>query len=176
MKKLLLAATFCSILLGSCHYRDYPTEIEGYAPIYMEESDQYNISIAEAQAYENPGKIYKYGNYTFQMDKGKGIHVINSTNPAIPQKIKFIKVPGCTDISIKGTMLYANNFRDLVTLNIADIYNNKVSVSHRNKNVFPASLDGTPPEENIYFECVDNSKGIVVGWEKKTLQHPKCYR
>jgi len=161
--------------MGSCDYkRNYPTEIEGYAPIYMAEADQYNISSSAAQAYENPGKIYKYGNYTFQMDKGKGIHVINSSNPSQPSKIKFINVPGCTDISIKGNMLYANNFRDLVTLNITDI--NNVVVSHRNKNVFPETLDGAPPENGIYFECVDNTQGVIVGWEKKNLQNPKCYR
>ncbi len=175
MKHSLIAGVLGVLLMASCDFqRTYPAEIMGYAPIYMSATDQYKISTSEAQDYDNPGKIYKYGNYTFQMDKGKGIHVINSTDPAMPSKIKFINVPGCTDISIKGNMLYANNFRDLLTLNISDI--NNVTVSHRNKNVFPASLESAPPENGIYFECIDNSQGVIVGWEKKMLQNPKCYR
>ena len=175
MKQYLILSALGVLFMGSCNYQgNYPTEIEGYAPIYISEANQNKISTTTAQDYDNPGKIYKYGNYTFQMDKGKGIHIINSSNPAMASKVKFINVPGCTDISIKDNMLYTNNFRDLVTLNISDI--NNVTVSNRNKNVFPATLDGAPPENGIYFECIDNSQGIVVGWEKKTLQNPKCYR
>jgi len=175
MNKYLLIVAIGALLSSGCNFqREYPAEIDGYAPIYMAETDQFEIKAVEPQPYENPGKIYQYGSYTFQMDQGKGIHVINSGNPSQAVKIKFINVPGVTDISIKDNMLYTNNFRDLVSINITDI--NNISVSHRNKNVFPATLDGAPPETNIYFECIDNSKGVVVGWEKKSLQNPKCFR
>jgi hypothetical protein len=32
------------------------------------------------------------------------------------------------------------------------------------------------PPEFGYFECVDTTKGTVVGWEKKTLKRPECVR
>lgn len=174
MDKRIIFCALGLMLLAACDFNQkYPTEIEGYAPIYVAASEQFTIKSTDAQNYQNPGKIYKYGNYTFQMDKGRGIHVINSSDPSNPLKVKFIQVLGCTDISIKDGMLYTNNFRDLVTLNLTDI--NNVTVSARNKNVFPIPLDSAPPE-NGYFECIDNSRGVVVGWEKKVLQNPKCRR
>lgn len=175
MNKLILCGGLCLFFLGSCDFnRKYPKEIEGYAPIYVSETEQFSVQTLEAQPYESAGKIYKYGNYSFQLDKGKGIHVINSSNPASPQKIKFIKLAGCTEISIKDNMLFTNNFKDLLTLNISDIHN--VSVAKRIVGVFPASLDSAPPDNNVYFECIDASKGVVVGWEKKILTNPKCFK
>ena len=174
MSKNILFCALGLLLFGSCDLNQKaPSEIEGYAPIYVSASEQFTIRSTEARDYENPGKIYKYGNYTFQMDRGKGVHVINSADPSNPQKVKFIQVLGCTDISIKDNMLYTNNFRDLVTLSISDI--NNVTVSARNKNAFPVALDSAPPESG-YFECIDNTLGVVVGWEKKILKNPKCRR
>lgn len=162
------------LLVSACGFNQKsPPEVEGYAPIYVSAAEQFIIKSSAARDYKNPGKIYKYGNYTFQMDRGNGIHVINSSDPSNPQKIKFIQVLGCTDISIKDNMLYTNNFGDLVTINISDI--NNVTESARNKNAFPVLLDSAPPESG-YFECIDNSLGVVVGWEKKTLIYPKCSR
>jgi hypothetical protein len=35
-----------------------------------------------------------------------------------------------------------------------------------------------PPQNNVNFECVDKSKGLVVGWEKVLLKDYQlnCYR
>ncbi len=174
MNQNILLGILGLLLLGSCDFNQKsPSEIEGYAPIYVSASEQFTIRSTAARDYENPGKIYKYGNYTFQMDRGNGIHVINSSDPSNPKKVKFIQVLGCTDISIKDNILYTNNFKDLISLNISDI--NNVTLSARNKNAFPITLDTSPPESG-YFECIDNTRGVVVGWEKKILKNPKCRR
>ena len=172
MLKNLLICAIGILFLSACNQK-YPAEVQGYAPIYISLADKYKIEAVNATAYSNPGKIYTYNNYTFQLDRGKGVHVINSADPSNPSKIKFIKVPGCTEISIKNNMLYTNNFEDLVTLNISDIEN--VTASARSKGVFPMSFENKPPVTNTYFECVDESKGIVIGWSQVTLTNPKCF-
>lgn len=175
MNKLIPFCAFAVLLLSACDLNSkYPKEIEGYAPIYVDANEQFSIQTLDSQPYQYPGKIYKYGNYSFQLDKGTGIHVINSSNPAAPVKIKFIKLAGCTEISIKDNMLFTNNFSDLLSLNISDI--NNVTLAKRISDVFPASLDTAPPDGNVYFECIDNSKGLVIGWEKKIITNPKCYK
>lgn len=168
---------FIAILLSlyACNTKtSYPAEVLGYAPVYSTASQLKDISVSNAQPYKNPGKIYKYGNYTFQMDNGAGIHVINSSDPNNPQKVKFINVPGCTEISIKNDILYTDNYRDLVAININNL--NNIVVSHRTADVFPGISQTLPPVSGVYFECVDPSKGIITGWTSKMIQNPKCFK
>jgi hypothetical protein len=175
MKQSIPILALLLLALGSCNTkRQFPDNVLGYAPIYSNDGNNNTISVTAAASYENPGKIYKYGNYSFQMDNGKGIHIINSTDPNNPQKIKFIQVAGCTDISIKNNSLYTNNFRDLVTLNIADI--NNITETARTTDVFPMVEQITPPVAGVYFECVDETKGTVISWTQKNIENPKCYR
>jgi hypothetical protein len=76
------------------------------------------------------------------------------------------------DLAAKGDLLYVDNGADLVTLNISNP--NSVFLVSRVKKAFPNQE--FPPFTNTYFECVDESKGIVVGWELTDLQDPQCYR
>jgi hypothetical protein len=50
---------------------------------------------------------------------------------------------------------------------------NQVTLVSRLENVTPNTNFQIPPERG-FFECVDNSKGIVVAWEKTILRKPKC--
>ncbi len=175
MKQSIPIIALLFLALSSCNdKRQFPQNVLGYAPIYSSDANSSSISVTGATPYENPGKIYKYGNYSFQMDNGKGIHIINSTDPNNPQKIKFINVAGCSDISIKNNSLYTNNFRDLVTLNITDI--NNITETSRTADIFPVVEQLAPPVAGVYFECVDDTKGTVTGWTQKNIENPKCYR
>jgi len=176
MKQSIPILALLLMAIASCNNnkRQFPQNVLGYAPIYSSDANSNSISVTNAAPYENPGKIYKYGNYSFQMDNGKGIHIINSTDPNNPQKIKFIHVAGCTDISVKNNSLYTNNFTDLVTLSIADV--NNITETSRTSNVFPMVEQTLPPVAGVYFECVDETKGTVIGWTQKNIENPKCYR
>lgn len=145
---------------------------EGYRAVYLTAEEVKQVSTEAPQSLRKPGKIYVRGNYLFINEQGKGIHLINNTDPAAPQKVSFIKIPGNIDIAVKGNLMYADNGRDFVVLNIADPAN--VKVVKRIENAFPAQ--SYPPYRSIYFECVDESKGIVIGWEKVKMNRPKCYR
>ncbi|RDB07990.1 hypothetical protein [Runella aurantiaca] len=145
---------------------------EGYRPVYLSADEMRNVTTEAPQALRRPGKIYVKGSYLFINEQGKGVHLLNNADPAAPQKISFIKIPGNVDIAVKGNLMYADNGRDFVVLNIADPTN--VRLVKRIENAFPAQ--SYPPYLNAYFECVDQTKGMVMGWEKVTMKRPKCFR
>lgn len=148
-----------------------PAETEGYAPVYATTEIAGTIASVDARPIEKGGKIYAKGSMLYQVETGKGIHVINITDGNNPQKVKFIQVTGAQEISIMNNNLYTNNINDLVVLDIADI--NNVQVLNRVSGVFHLVDPALPPAAG-WFECVDASKGMVVGWELKTLHNPVC--
>lgn len=145
---------------------------EGYRPIYLSETEIRQITTESPQPLRKPGKIYLKGNYLFINEQGKGLHLIDNADPRAPRKLSFIKIPGNVDLAVKGNLLYADNGRDFVVLNISDP--TKIQLVKRIENAFP--VQAFPPYIQIYFECVDESKGIVIGWEKVKMNRPKCYR
>ena len=177
MKLNLLSTYFLMVvaaLLGSCRPFDPddstpPKQTEGWAPIYSQAADA--IGSTDARTIENGGKIYIKDDRLYQIESGKGIHVINISDKANPEKIAFIEVIGCQEMSIAGKTLYTNNLNDLVTIDISDI--NNVVEKDRKKDAFHILDKGHPPARG-WFECIDPSKGEVIGWEMKTLYSPKC--
>ncbi len=147
----------------------------GYQPIYASESEAKEVVYLQPQDMQNQGKIYVKGNYIYIGDLGLGVHVIDNSDPANPQKIGFLRIYGNVDIAIKGDALYADNFEDLITVDISDI-NNPI-VTHREKNVYVFDIVKYPPNVPVgtYFECVDESKGYVVGWQEIESDHLSCF-
>lgn len=120
---------------------------------------------SDAEDIKQPGKIYFKDNFLFVNEQGKGIHVIDNSNPAEPQIIAFYEIVGNVDMAIRGNILFADSYIDLVAIDISDV-NNPIEVS-RIENVFPEIA----PEGNIWFPyaMVDRTKGVIVGWEVKTI-------
>jgi hypothetical protein len=67
-------------------------------------------------------------------------------------------------------MLYADNISDMVVIDITQpelpVFKNRIS------GIFPVIQ---VPNESGAFDCVDPSKGPVVGWERTTLHNPVCF-
>jgi len=161
-------------LLSGCYFGERtqtPENVEGYQPIYASKAQMSTIYTLAARPLEKPGKIYTYGRYLFIGEQGKGIHVIDNIDNTQPQNISFIEIPANNDIAIKGNVLYADNAGDLISLDISNPLD--IRLLNRVKDVLPKSNYQMPPEEG-YFECPDNSKGVVVGWQRANLQRPKC--
>ena len=170
---LLLATCF---LLQSCieSTKDIPDEVMGLAPIYGV-GDLDEIKMIEAQTINRLGKIYYKDSLIFAGEMGRGIHVIDNTDPSDPQKVHFLRIYGNSDIAIKGNILYANNQEDLVTIDISDL--NEIKVLSRLEGVFPEQLDGNFPTNYVgFFECHDPALGVVVGWEERMLDKPQCWQ
>ncbi|PIB35543.1 hypothetical protein BFP72_09140 [Reichenbachiella sp. 5M10] len=165
-------------LLNSCYYDEVPEfdqgEIEGYKPIYGEE--QLQIEITDPVDFENPRNIYKYQHFIFISELGDGFHILDNTDPTSPKNIGFFNIPMNQNIAAKGNVVYADSGQDLLALSI----NAEESIEVRRiEGVFGGDdqIDLTifPPEPGYYFDCVEDEKGIVIGWEKSVLSNPKCY-
>lgn len=155
----LLIAFSIGIFLYSCS--DTIEEIYRVnTPEYMSYEDLRSaVSMKSAQTITQPGKIYFKDDFIFINEYLKGIHIINNANPAQPEKIAFIEIPGNVDMAVKGSMLYADSYIDLVTLDVSDI-NNIVEVD-RDENVFPYIIPGIT--EGVVAD-VDESKGVIIGY------------
>lgn len=78
------------------------------------------VKAESARALQRPGKMYVKGSYLFINEIKEGIHVIDNSNPASPQFISFINIPGNGDISVRDNILYADSYSDLVSIDISD--------------------------------------------------------
>ena len=145
----------------------------GYRPVYATTADITNIKVTDATALSEPGKIYLLDTYLFVNERGKGVHIINNTDPKNPDNMAFISIPGNYDMAAKGNWLYADNVSDLL---VFDISNPKVpKLNKRIANAIP--VNDYPPFQGVYFECVNHELGIITGWEKIPMSsRPKCYR
>ena len=135
-------------------------------PVYMPFTEFRNsFSKGEATEITNPGKIYFKDNYLFVNEVGKGIHVIDNSDPANPEKVAFYEIMGNVDMAIKGNILFADSFIDLVAIDISDI-NNPVEIS-RIENIFPEVV---PEGDKWYpYAMVDKSEGVIIDWKVETV-------
>jgi hypothetical protein len=104
------------------------------------------------------------------LEQKRGIHVYSFRDSSNTRPLTFWKIPAVSDFSLSGDRLYADSWRDLVVIDISDLY--QIREVGRQANVFDPAL--FPPLYDGYFECVDESKGAVVGWEDAELKAALC--
>ena len=167
MKKILLKAGNISLItifvfsLQGCMKDKITRTYQISIPVY-ETLTKFRQSIISqpAASITATGKITVYGKYIFLSEPGKGIHVIDNSNPASPKNISFINIPGNEDLAIKGNSLYADAYGDLVTFDIIDPA--KAITKDFETNVFP--------DHSIYYadsSTNPDSINVVVGWITK---------
>ena len=139
-----------------------------FVPVYKaKEEVKANIKSNASKEIEKPGKIYTLGNYIFLNEVDKGIHVIDNNNPSNPVNISFIDIPGNMDMAVKGNILYADMYGDLVTIDITDP--RSVKLTKTIEGIFPERMWG-----NGFRGSGDN---IVVDWIRKdTTVTESCER
>ncbi|MGB0862585.1 MAG: hypothetical protein ACPGXZ_06680 [Saprospiraceae bacterium] len=148
--------------------------VQGMQPVYYSGDNINAISALPPQPITRLGKIYHKAPYIFMNDLQKGIHVVDNTDPANPVKVAFWDIPGNKDISIKGDFLYVDNYEDLVCIDISDMQN--IQEVSRVENLYTQGEGNYPENYNGHFECVDATKGTVIGWFLTELKNPKCSR
>jgi len=82
------------------------------------------------------GKIYVYGDYLLINEPDLGIHIVDNKNPAKPDFISFVKIPGNSDLAVRNGFLYADSYIDLVVLDLKNPQN--VREVYRVENAFPS--------------------------------------
>ncbi len=170
MKNLVKSALFLTVLIaGLTACKDRTTELITYdanVPVYMP-YDEFRSSFLKSAPIEisHPGKMYFKDGYLFVNEYGKGIHVIDNTNPANPQKVAFYEIMGNVDMAIKGNVLFADSYIDLLAIDITDV-ENPVEID-RIENVFPEIV----PEGELWYPyaMVDKSQGVIIDWEVEKI-------
>lgn len=152
------------------------SHVWGNKPIYGAESAAKKINYLDtALPVIMPGNIYVKGDFIYQLEIGKGIHIINNTVPSQAQRIGFISVNGSSQISIKGNYLYTNSYDDLVVIDIS--INNTVTEVKRVLGAFPEGRSHyfyIEPLESGYYEC-PRYDSMVIGWRKDSIW-TNCYK
>lgn len=175
MKRLLISLTILTLSSCTRDNNNMPSgQMDAYVPVYVSAQNVTQISVEPAKPITEAGKIYAFGNYIFQNDLNTGIHIIDATDKKAPKKISFLKIPLSTELAVKGNYLYTNNYRDIVVFNISNPA--QPQLVKRMSNVFPPVNQKYPAFSNIYFECPEEAKGVVVRWELKRINTPKCRR
>ncbi|HSI90242.1 MAG TPA: hypothetical protein VK927_03955, partial [Adhaeribacter sp.] len=139
--------------------------VTAYEPIMMSRSQlEASISMKEPQPVSSPGKLYKYGHYILINELYKGVHIIDNQNPASPQNVAFVQVPGNVDIAVKNNVLYVDNAVDLVALDLSDV--NNIQAGSRIRNAFPKLL----PPDGLTFNMEEAGvpkDAVIIGWKLK---------
>lgn len=146
-------------------------KVEGYQPVYVA-SENSAIAFEAPRPLRVPGKVYVVRQYLLVNEKFEGIHVFDNTDPADPRSLGFLKVSGNIDMAVRGGVLYVDHMTDLVALDVTD-WSNIREVSRIRQDSWALRV---PPAGRRYFECVDHTRGTVVGWQLTTLDNPRCFR
>lgn len=173
---LIVFFSSCWIKENPGHIADHYTKVWGFKPVYSRTSEAKTISyIDSAITVKIPGNIYAKGDRIYQLEIGRGIHVIDNSVPAQAHRIGFITVNGSSQISIKDNYLYTNSYDDLVVLDISNI--NTLNIVKRVAGAFP---DGeytyflVQPMESGYYEC-PRYDSVIVDWVRDSVLN-MCYK
>ncbi len=151
---LLLVVT----LLPGCLKDKVTRTFRIYTPVYKTTDEvRANIKSNSSQNISQPGKLFIRGNYIFLNEVDKGVHIIDNSNPSSPKNAAFIDIPGNMDLAVKGNMLYADLYSDLVTIDITDPMNSQV------KSIIPNAF----PERRYANGFMADPTKIIVDWVKK---------
>ena len=185
------------LLLSSCtKFEDFREKnssdsLIGYrAKTILTDAQLVQFSLKDPMTPVNVGKVVVDGKYLFMNEYGKGIHVFDNSKPENPVNRIFISIPGNRDFFQKNLVFLADNGTNVVSIDakvIEDVVlngktlkdlvdvNKTIEVLASTKNVF--KYPQFPPQINIFFECPDTTKGLIVEWEKvKFAKQPNCFR
>jgi len=159
VKAFIMAAaitvTACLILAGCTKDRGFST-MKIYTPVYKSFADvRASIKTGEPQAVAEAGKMFIQGKYIFLNEVNRGIHVIDNTNPAAPVNKAFIDIPGNGDIFVKGNVLYADSYTDLLAIDISNIEHVQ----------FKAYLHNVFPSRNFVLGVAVPDGQIIADWQ-----------
>jgi len=157
------------VFLGSCTDDcDSKLFYTYLAPVYMTtEEIRSSFEFREPADLSRPGKIYLYGSYLFVNESGKGVHIINNSDRKNPVSIGFVNIPGNYDMAVKGNILYADNYVDLLAIDISNV--NDIKMVKRLEGVF---------NEHYYLDFgLNNQESVVIAYEEIDTvwyDNPEC--
>lgn len=155
-----ITAIACGLALAAAAFfsctKDTVTETYTFYRPVFETSDaaRNGIKSAAPQPVTNPGKLAIKGHYLYLTELGKGVHIIDYSNPRTPKNIAFVAVPGNADVAVRGNYLYADCYTALAVIDITTP--ESVKLQNFVNRVFPDRFSGL---------ASDTGK-VIIKWEK----------
>ncbi|MCO6495078.1 MAG: hypothetical protein J5I91_05290 [Bacteroidetes bacterium] len=178
-RNLFIQLIIIGILIASCNDRSKYNIVQGYIPIYADEmiNSFQNLSTTP-RALVHPGKIYIYNDYLLINESREGIHIYDNSNKKSPINLTFYKIPGCTDMAIKNSILYTNYGNGLLSFDISDpknpIFKQYIKSDSASIQRPDPSSSVRNKEGYIVFKCPDFSKGEIVAWRLGEIEGKYC--
>ena len=163
----LLTSTLALLFVFNSCVKDKCTRRYVYwEPVYRTKDEvRANIKNNSSREIERPGKIYIRGNYIFLNEIDRGIHIIDNSNKSAPRNIAFIDIPGNLDMAVKGDILYADLYTDLVAIDITNPQ--QIIVKKFTENIFPERYYGNGFSQNPTM--------VIQDWVRKdTVVQTDC--
>ena len=122
-----------------------------FDPIYLKVDEiRKDIEIQGPRNLKSPGKLYYYNQYIIINEIREGLHIIDNKNPENPQNLAFIKIPGNIDMAVKNNILYADNYIDLLAIDIQNP--EKPRLISRTEDVFNSLGQDRDLGHLVYYE------------------------
>lgn len=151
----------CCPPFGDCG-DDFIEPISKYEPVFLERSQfESSVALKNSLAIGISGKIYVKDDLLFINELFKGFHVYDNSDPTNPKSIKFLAVPGATDMAIRNNMIYINQATDLIAISY-NYDNTSAALTKRIPNTFPTLRS---PDGYDAYDIPENS--VVIDWKLK---------
>ncbi len=156
---------WCAILAGVWLLTSsdiVPSQYSGWTPYFMQRADlEKSVFMApETRELVDPGKLWIAGDKIYVVERYKGVHIIDNSDPANPRPTGFLVAPGCMDVALHGNVIYLDNAVDLVAFNLTS-----GTETSRLRNYFP---EPASPAGDRYYNSSNRDGMILVGWRQIT--------
>ena len=155
MKRIVSVIVLLALcIMQGCVKDQVMTRTTVYRPVYKtKEEVRANIKSSSPIELTAPGKLFYKDGYVFLNELNKGVHIIDVRNPSAPANIAFVHVPGAVHLAVRGNILYADMYTDLVAIDITNPQ--AVQLKTVVPGVFP---------DRVYYSFVPDKQMIITEW------------
>ncbi|MBT9391818.1 hypothetical protein KLP40_01475 [Hymenobacter sp. NST-14] len=164
----LFLAVSCLMTLTACPMVEPidPIPLPSYKPLLMARSQlEQAVAVLPPRELHNTGKIYFRDPYLLINEQYEGLHIIDNQDPSHPQPVAFLRIPGNVDVTMQGSMLYADSGSDLLTFDARDMQH--PALLNRLREAvpeLPMPQSGLVPDQ--YQAANRPADAVVIGWQK----------
>ncbi|MGO2358455.1 hypothetical protein [Mesonia sp.] len=121
------------------------------------------IDLQSTRPISNAGKVYVKEQYILINESEEGFHLYNNINPETPEAIAYLKVPGATDLAIRGNIIFVHHLVDLVAIDF-NFYTQTIQGMTRSSNVFPRLNSPDGFRADFFNVPADH---VIIGYQLK---------